>query len=57
MTKCWAGFATARDLLRLFVHMGNNNSVKQLAAALGGVFFFNLLIFHNIVTIQYNLIL
>ena len=47
-TKCRAGFATARYLLRWFggsefwqwargfVHMGNNNSVKRIAAALGG---------------------
>ena len=51
MTKCRAGLATARDLLRWFggsefwyrargfVHMGNNNSVKRIATTLGGVCF------------------
>ena len=39
--------------------MGNNNSVKRIAAALGGVCFFGFFvcILYNIITIQYNLIL
>ena len=40
-----------------FVHMGNNNSVKRIAAALGGVRFFLVFILYDIITIQYNLIL
>ena len=46
-------------LTRGFVHMGNNNSVKQIAAALGGVrfFWFFVCILYNKITIQYNLIL
>ena len=45
---------------RGFVHMGNNDSVKRIAAALRGVCFFwgfFLCILYNIITIQYNLIL
>ena len=43
---------------RGFVHMGNNNSVKRIAAALGGVCFFGVFvcILYNIITIQYNFI-
>ena len=58
----------SRDLLRWFggsefwkraqgfVHMGHNNSVKRVAAALGGIFFFCFFVcmLYNIITIQYN---
>ena len=56
----WFGSSEFWQRARGFVHMGNDNSVKQIAAALGGVRFFLgffVCFLYNKITIQYNLIL
>ena len=55
----WFGGSEFWQRARGFVHMGKNNSVKRIAAALGGVCFFGFFVcnLYNIITIQYNLIL